>query len=61
MSVKSPFVAPFEKREQADEKKLSFATGLSDHLTFLTAYSDWQKARSEGFANEKAFLFNNFL
>ncbi|KAI9357264.1 P-loop containing nucleoside triphosphate hydrolase protein [Zopfochytrium polystomum] len=61
MSVKSPFVAPFEKRDLADEKKQEFATGVSDHLTVLTAYNEWQKARSRGFGIERKFLFDNFL
>ena len=31
-------VAPFGKKEEADAKKLTFATGNSDHLTMLKAY-----------------------
>ncbi|ORY45130.1 P-loop containing nucleoside triphosphate hydrolase protein [Rhizoclosmatium globosum] len=61
MSVKSPFVAPFEKRHLADRKKLEFATGLSDHLTLLTAYNNWIAARRDGFPAERAFLYDNFL
>ncbi|KAJ3409007.1 ATPdependent RNA helicase [Chytridiales sp. JEL 0842] len=61
MSVKSPFVAPFEKRELADEKKMAFATGVSDHLTLLAAYNAWQTVRANGFAAERQFLYDNFL
>ncbi|KAI8828092.1 P-loop containing nucleoside triphosphate hydrolase protein [Chytriomyces cf. hyalinus JEL632] len=61
MSVKSPFVAPFEKRFMADVKKQEFATGVSDHLTLLTAYNTWLVARRDGFPAERAFLYDNFL
>ncbi|KAI9335726.1 Asp-Glu-Ala-Asp/His box polypeptide 57 [Obelidium mucronatum] len=61
MSVKSPFVAPFEKRGLADKKKQEFATGISDHLTLLTAYNNWLAARRDGFPAERAFLYDNFL
>ncbi|KAI8617272.1 hypothetical protein BC830DRAFT_1114343 [Chytriomyces sp. MP71] len=61
LSVKSPFVAPFEKRFLADAKKQEFATGASDHLTLLTAYNTWLVARRDGFPAERAFLYDNFL
>jgi len=38
LSYKSPFVAPFQKKEQADLRKREFSTGNSDHLTILNAY-----------------------
>ncbi|KAL3917699.1 MAG: hypothetical protein SGPRY_006303 [Prymnesium sp.] len=38
LSHRSPFMAPFDKREQADEAKRLFATGQSDHLAVLNAY-----------------------
>jgi len=38
LSYKSPFVAPFQKKEQADLRKREFSTGNSDHLTILSAY-----------------------
>jgi ATP-dependent RNA helicase DHX57 len=61
MSIKSPFVAPFEKRDMADKKKQTFATGISDHLTVLTAYNQWIAARREGYDIERRFLYDNFL
>ncbi|KAI8827905.1 helicase associated domain-containing protein [Chytriomyces cf. hyalinus JEL632] len=61
MSVKSPFVAPFEKRFMADVKKQEFATGVSDYLTLLTAYNTWLVVRRDGFPAERAFLYDNFL
>jgi ATP-dependent RNA helicase DHX57 len=30
-------------------------------LTLLTAYNAWQTVRKEGFAQERQFLYNNFL
>lgn len=38
LSYKTPFVAPFGKKEQAMAKKKEFAVGHSDHLTVLRAY-----------------------
>ncbi|KAJ3195536.1 ATPdependent RNA helicase [Irineochytrium annulatum] len=61
MSIKSPFVAPFEKRDLADERKMAFSTGISDHLTLLTAYNEWQRRRRDGAGAEYRFLFDNFL
>ncbi|TPX57355.1 hypothetical protein SpCBS45565_g08230 [Spizellomyces sp. 'palustris'] len=61
MSMKSPFVAPFEKREMADRKKGEFASGMSDQLTILNAYQQWQKVRSLGQEAERTFLRSNFL
>lgn len=39
LSYKSPFSAPFNKREEADSKKKEFAVANSDQLTALKAYS----------------------
>ncbi|KAI8920276.1 P-loop containing nucleoside triphosphate hydrolase protein [Powellomyces hirtus] len=62
MSHKSPFVAPFEIRDQADRKKREFAIENSDQLTILNAYNAWQHTRTHNPASvEKKFLFDNFL
>ncbi|KAJ3180210.1 ATPdependent RNA helicase [Geranomyces variabilis] len=61
MSAKSPFVAPFEIRNLADQKKREFAVENSDQLTILNAYNIWQFTRKQGYAAEKRFLFDNFL
>ncbi|TPX52351.1 hypothetical protein SeMB42_g01483 [Synchytrium endobioticum] len=62
MSHQSPFVAPFEKRKLAGERKREFALGSSDHLTMLVAYEEWQRLKKAGkYANEKDFLFYYFL
>ncbi|KAJ1555198.1 ATPdependent RNA helicase [Nowakowskiella sp. JEL0078] len=61
MSIKSPFVSPFDKRDIADEKKREFTTGLSDHLTILTAYNDWIEMRRKGRRDERLFCSDKFL
>nr|KAG5714408.1 hypothetical protein BaRGS_006854 [Batillaria attramentaria] len=38
LSFKSPFVSPFSKKDEADEKRKEFAVGNSDYLTILNAY-----------------------
>ena len=37
LSHRSPFLSPFDKREQADAAKRAFSSGGSDHLTVLRA------------------------
>ncbi|KFO93644.1 Putative ATP-dependent RNA helicase DHX57, partial [Buceros rhinoceros silvestris] len=38
LAFKSPFVSPWDKREEANKKKLEFAVGNSDYLALLQAY-----------------------
>ena len=38
LATRSPFVAPFDKRDDADAAKRLFASGQSDHLAGLAAY-----------------------
>jgi ATP-dependent RNA helicase DHX57 len=38
LSYRSPFISPFDKRDEAKKKKLEFAARNSDHLTVLRAY-----------------------
>ncbi|XP_071441564.1 putative ATP-dependent RNA helicase DHX57 [Hetaerina americana] len=61
LSYKSPFVAPFAKKEEADLKKLEFATGNSDQLTVLKAYKAWTKASENGKYAGIAFAKENYL
>lgn len=58
---RSPFVAPLEKREEADLAKRSFAGEGSDHLAIVEAFNQWQEARAAGKAAEAAFCRENFL
>lgn len=64
LSSKSPFVAPFGQRAQADTVRLAFRRGDSDLLTVYNAYLAWkrvcQAAASNG-GQEFQFCRKNFL
>ena len=59
LSFRSPFVAPFEKREEADKARKAFAVGRSDHLTLLKAFDGWVAAKARG--AERQFCLTHFL
>ncbi|XP_076442712.1 putative ATP-dependent RNA helicase DHX57 [Babylonia areolata] len=61
LSFKSPFVSPFGKKTEADEKRKEFAVGNSDYLTILNAYKQWQEVRQSHKAEEYNFCQENFL
>ncbi|KAF9926297.1 hypothetical protein FBU30_004105 [Linnemannia zychae] len=63
MSVKSPFVSPMDKRDEAQKKKEQFATAKSDLLTAWKAYDTWEKLRDNGAGRSelKSFCEENFL
>ena len=42
LSTKSPFISPFERREEANEARLLFLTQESDLLTTLAAFEAWK-------------------
>jgi hypothetical protein len=48
LSTRSPFVAPLDKRDAADEAKRQFAGSGSDLLAVQAAYTGWLQARREG-------------
>ena len=58
---RAPFVAPLEKRDEADAAKRMFAEDQSDHLTCLNAYTAWVDAKSLGKSVEMQFTRENFL
>nr|XP_028580810.1 putative ATP-dependent RNA helicase DHX57 [Podarcis muralis]XP_028580811.1 putative ATP-dependent RNA helicase DHX57 [Podarcis muralis] len=58
---KSPFVSPWDKREEAFKKKLEFAVGNSDYLALLQAYKGWRAASKEGYQASHTFCRQNFL
>jgi ATP-dependent RNA helicase DHX57 len=58
---RSPFVAPLEKRDEADAAKRAFAEDQSDHLATLNAFDAWTDAKKLGKAAEMAFTRENFL
>nr|XP_019948030.1 PREDICTED: putative ATP-dependent RNA helicase DHX57 [Paralichthys olivaceus] len=61
LASKSPFMSPWNKREEANEKKLAFAKNNSDHLALLQAYKGWccaaKRSKKAGFA----YCKENFL
>ncbi|CAK7272619.1 hypothetical protein SEPCBS57363_005221 [Sporothrix epigloea] len=65
LSSKSPFVAPFGQRAQADITRLGFRRGDSDLLTVYNAYLAWkrvcQSAVSASGGGEFQFCKKNFL
>ena len=61
MSERNPFVAPLDKREQADEARRAFGVLNSDHLTMLKAYNEWKQAKRGGFRAERDFCRAHFL
>ncbi|XP_069118914.1 putative ATP-dependent RNA helicase DHX57 [Argopecten irradians] len=61
LSFKSPFVTPFDKKEEATKKKVEFATGNSDHLTMVKAYQGWIEARKKSQYAEYNYCRDNFL
>ncbi len=54
-------MSPFDRREQADEAKRSFAVNGSDHLTSFAAYEQWKKTKELGAGIARNFLSDNFL
>ena len=49
LSLRSIFLSPFDKREQARAAQRTFASDLrSDHLAVLRAYEGWRGAKRRG-------------
>lgn len=61
LSSKSPFVAPFNKRNEADKRKKSFAVCFSDHLTVLKAYKKWLEANNKSRYAGRTYADENYL
>ncbi|KAJ8719500.1 hypothetical protein PYW08_011675 [Mythimna loreyi] len=61
LSHKSPFVAPFGKKTEADAKRREFACSQSDQLTTLRAYRKWQQAMKSSTHAALVFANENFL
>lgn len=62
LTVKSPFVSPREKREEANAAKASFSRGDGDLLTDLAAYQQWsERARTNGYWQTQPWCSANFL
>ena len=61
LSLRSPFVSPIDKRDEAQLAKREFALALSDHLTLLKAYEGWEEAAAKRGRHEYEFCRRNFL
>ncbi|KAJ5398038.1 hypothetical protein N7509_006151 [Penicillium cosmopolitanum] len=63
LTVKSPFVSPREKREEADAAKAAFSRpGDGDLLTDLLAYQSWSElVRANGYWRTQTWCASNFL
>ncbi|XP_054033244.1 putative ATP-dependent RNA helicase DHX57 [Dryobates pubescens] len=61
LAFKSPFVSPWDKREEANRKKLEFAVGNSDYLALLQAYKGWRLSVQEGSQASYNYCRENFL
>lgn len=61
LSFKSPFVAPFNKRNEADKRKKSFSICFSDHLTVLKAYKKWLEANNRSRYAGRTYADENYL
>ncbi|KAM6433419.1 putative ATP-dependent RNA helicase DHX57 [Rhynochetos jubatus] len=61
LAFKSPFVSPWDKREEANKKKLEFAVGNSDYLALLQAYKGWRLSIKEGCQASYNYCRENFL
>ncbi|KFQ29672.1 Putative ATP-dependent RNA helicase DHX57, partial [Mesitornis unicolor] len=61
LAFKSPFVSPWDKREEANKKKLEFAVGNSDYLALLQAYKGWCLSIKEGSQASYNYCRENFL
>lgn len=60
LAVRDPFIMPADKKELADESRLSFSGGdSSDHIALVRAYEGWQEAMRQGTAGD--FCWKNFL
>lgn len=61
LSYKSPFVSPFGKKKEADNKKRDFSICNSDHLTVLNAYKRWREINQKSKYAGKVFADENYL
>ncbi|XP_078412787.1 putative ATP-dependent RNA helicase DHX57 [Cetorhinus maximus] len=61
LAFKSPFVSPWDKREEAKVKKLDFAVAHSDFLAFLQAYKGWSVALKVSSQAGYSYCRQNFL
>ena len=61
MGFRSPFMAPIDKREEADKVRKAMGLMHSDHLTTLRAFDGWQAAKALGRREASSYCQQNFL
>ncbi|KAL1863552.1 putative ATP-dependent RNA helicase ucp12 [Paecilomyces lecythidis] len=62
LTVKSPFVSPRERRDEANAARAGFSRGDGDLLTDLAAYEEWsERVRTEGYWQTQSWCASNFL
>ncbi|XP_053697637.1 putative ATP-dependent RNA helicase DHX57 [Sabethes cyaneus] len=61
LSYKSPFVSPFNKRDEADSRKRLFGIANSDHLTMLNAYRKWKETTKRSRYAASCYAEENYL
>ncbi|KAK2774181.1 hypothetical protein FQN52_004411 [Onygenales sp. PD_12] len=62
LTVKSPFISPRDKREEAKQARASFSTGDGDLLIDLAAYQQWsERVRQFGLWKTQSWCNDNFL
>ncbi|KAL4817340.1 P-loop containing nucleoside triphosphate hydrolase protein [Aspergillus spinulosporus] len=62
LTVKSPFVSPRERREEANAARAAFSKGDGDLLTDLSAYQTWSDlVKTQGYWATQSWCATNFL
>ncbi|QSS50053.1 ATP-dependent RNA helicase DHX8 [Histoplasma capsulatum var. duboisii H88] len=62
LTVKSPFVSPRDKREEAKQARASFSTGDGDLLIDLAAYQQWsERVKQQSPWETQSWCNHNFL
>ncbi|KKK25471.1 hypothetical protein ARAM_006006 [Aspergillus rambellii] len=62
LTVKSPFVSPRDKRDEANAARASFSKGDGDLLTDFAAYQQWSdRVKAQGYWSTQSWCTTNFL
>lgn len=63
LTLKSPFVAPLEKREEARAAREAFGTAIGDAMVDLRAFGAWSDLKTQGLpaGDIRAWCVRNFL
>ncbi|PSR87768.1 DExH-box ATP-dependent RNA helicase [Actinidia chinensis var. chinensis] len=59
LSVRDPFLTPFDKKDLAEAAKAQFSRDYSDHLALVQAYEGWNNAEKDLAGYE--YCWKNFL